>query len=165
MLAIGIVLIFSALVSNSLSSVAPLKTIDITITKDGEILEEKRHVWWEFLNYSCCFDYSSNPQIKAYGDQIDSANKAISLIPERASVSTQDEFVNHLSQRSELYLFPILYDKVDYILVMSETQGMFSTGYFPQELQDIFIDKLYNNGNHELIFAENGLLLFKRLQS
>lgn len=60
---------------------------------------------WEFLNYSCCFDYSSNAQIKAYGDQIDSANKAISLIPEYASVSTQDEFVNHLSQRSELYLF------------------------------------------------------------
>lgn len=158
---IGIVLLTSAVMSNSMFSAAPLKNFDLTIAKDGTI-QEGRFVWWEFLNPECCFDYTVNIQKKAYGDQIRSANKAISLIPNDASVSSQNEFVNHLSRRSELYLFPILYDKVDYVLVMSEPTGMFGLGFFPQDRQDYYVSKLKNDGNHELIFHENGLLLFKK---
>lgn len=160
-LIISIILLSSALISNSLFSAAPLKKIDLTITNEGEI-KEGRFVWWEFLNPFCCFDYTVNNQRMYYSDQLISVEKALSLIPPDASVSSQDEFVNHLSRRAELYLFPILYDKVDYVLVMSEATGMFGTGYVPQEMQEKYISKLKNDGNHKIIFNENGLLLFKK---
>ena len=57
-----------------------------------------------------------------------------------------------------------MYDKVDYILVHTKQKDMLGTGYLPQEIQDEYISKLYNDGNHELVFSENELLLFKRLE-
>lgn len=161
-LVIGIVLLSSALLSNSLFSAAPLLNFNLSITKDG-MIQDGRFVWWEFLNPMCCFDYTSNVQKKSYGSQINSVNKAISLIPDDASVSSQNEFVNHLSRRTELYLFPILYDKVDYVLIMSEPTGMFGLGYFPQDRQTYYISQLQNDRNHELVFHENGILLFKKI--
>ena len=158
-----LILLFSAFLSNSLFSATPIKTIGISTSKDG-IKFEYRFIWWEFTNFKCCFDYTiNNKKFDYYRDQINSTNQAISLIPDNASVSSQDQFVSHLSRRSELYLFPIYYDKVDYILVMEKKMGMFSTGYVSQELQDKYISKLRNDGNHKIIFNENGLLLFKKL--
>ena len=85
------------------------------------------------------------------------------MIPNNASVSSQDNFVAHLSKRSSLHLFPLYYNTTDYVLIMEKAEGWFSTGGLPQELQEKYITRLQNDGNHEIIFNENGLLLFKKL--
>jgi len=158
-----LILLFSAFLSNSLYSAAPLTSIGISTSKDG-IKFEDRFVWWEFLNFKCCLDYTiNNKKYLSFRDQINSVNHAISLIPENASVSSQDGFVSHLSRRSELYLFPIYYDKVEYVLVVETEISIFGTGFLPQELHDKYVSKLRNDGNHKIIFNENGLLLFKKL--
>ncbi len=161
---LGGVLIFFALASNSFFSPAPLKEMGIPID-DNHLTWKKRFVAWEFLNSQCCSDYTDkNIMYTSYSDQIKSVKKAISMIPNNASISSQDEFVDHLSRRSSLYLFPIYYDKVDYVLVMERASGMFSTGYVPQEMQEKYISILKNEHKHEIILNENGLLLFKRIK-
>lgn len=158
-----LILLFSAFLSNSLFSPAPLTSIGISTSKDG-IKFEDRFTWWEFFNFQCCLDYTiNNKQYLLFHDQINSLNHAISLIPENASVSSQDAFVSHLSTRSELYLFPIYYDKVEYVLVVEKGMDGFSTAYLSQELHDKYVSKLKNEGNHKIIFNENDILLFKKL--
>lgn len=152
---IGVVLIFFALASNSTFSPAPLISVDYPF---------ERIVVWQFLNFECCSDYSDqNMYVRSFSEQFQSANKAIDMIPNESSVSSQDNFVAHLSKRSSLYLFPLYYNTTDYVLIMEKTEGWFSTGYLPQELQEKYISRLNNDGNHEIIFKENGLLLFKKL--
>jgi len=160
---IGTILIFFALTSNSAFSPAPLKETNISL-EDNHFTWQKRYVVWEFLNYECCYDYSDkNAMYQSYSEQIKSAYKAISMIPDNTSVSSQDEFVNHLSRRSSLYLFPLYYDKADYVLIMEKTSGMFATGYVPQEMQEKYISLLEKDQKHRIILKENGLLLFKKI--
>ena len=160
---IGAVLLLSALISNSTFSPAPLKEADISL-EDNHVVLKKRYVIWEFLNFDCCSDYTDNNRMyQSYSEQIKSVNKAISMIPNNVSVSTQDNFDSHLSRRQSLYLFPLYYDKVDYVLVMNKTQGMFDTGYVPQEMQEKYISLLKNDQKHKIILQENGLLLFKKI--
>lgn len=159
-----ITLLFFAIVSNSFYSAAPLKEMGATFS-NGTIKSEPRFVWWEFLNFDCCINYSvTNPVYKNKYDQIESANVALSMIPDYVSVATQDNFISHLSKRSDLYLFPIYYDKVDYVLVMEKPYGMFDTGYLPQQLQDKYVNLLENDHKHKIIFHENNLLLFKKIK-
>jgi len=160
---IGIVLLFFALVSNSAFSPAPLKALDVSLD-DNHIVLKKRYVVWEFLNFNCCSDYTGkNIMYQSYSEQIRSVYKAFSMIPDNVSVSTQDNFDAHLSRRQSLYLFPLYYDKVDYVLVMEKTQGMFNTGYVPQEMQEKYISLLKNDQKHKIILQENGVLLFKKI--
>jgi len=165
MTSLSIILIFSAILSNSLSSGAPLIGLEFSIS-DNTISLEKRNVWWwEFLNFSHFgIPSTSNPSFLIYQEQFNSVNKAIDLIPKDASVSSQDNFVSHLSGRSEVYLFPIYYDKVDYVLVMEKVVAPFDLGYVPQEMQTKYISLLKNDRNHEIIFNENGLLLLKKIK-
>jgi uncharacterized membrane protein len=162
MFSIGTVLILFALASNSIFSAAPLVRLDVSL-QGGHILNE-RNVVLEFLNFKCCSDYTDkNIMYQSYSEQIKSVYKAISLIPDNASVSSQDNFVYHLSKRSSLYLFPLYYDQADYILVMEKSEGMFTTGYVPQEMQDKYISLLKNDHKHKIILQENDVLLFKKI--
>lgn len=163
LISIGVTLLFFGIISNAVFSPAPIKDLGILISKD-KITWEPRPVAWEFINIVCC-KISGPIVIQSLNyEQLKSANTAIFMIPDNASVSSQDNFVSHLSKRKELYLFPLYYDKVDYVLVMEKTQGIFDTGYVPQEMQDKYISFLQNDRKHELIFNENGLLLFKKIK-
>lgn len=160
---VSITLLFFGIVSNSVFSPAPIKDMGILISKD-KITWEPRPVAWEFIDMVCCNTYGPILMQSVYSKQLNSVNTAISMIPDDSSVSSQDKFVSHMSKRSELYLFPLYYDKVDYVLVMEKTQGAFDTGSVPQEMQDKYINLLKNDGKHEIIFNSDGLLLFKKIK-
>lgn len=155
-------LLFFGIVSNAVFSPASIMDSNILISKD-KITWEPRPVTWEIINIMCCNNYGPIPA-PSNAEQIKSVYTAMSMIPDDASVSSQDNFVSHLSKRSELYLFPLHYDKVDYILVMEKTQGIFTTGYVPQEMQEKYINLLKNDGKHEIIFNSDGLLLIKKIK-
>jgi len=47
-------------------------------------------------------------------------DEIISLIPPKASVSTLDYVSGHLTTRQELYLYPVYFKKVDYVLISTK---------------------------------------------
>jgi uncharacterized membrane protein len=153
---LGVILIFFALASNTTFSPAPLISVDYPF---------ERIVVWEFLNFECCSDYTGNNSVVyPFLYQYESVNKAIDIIPHDASVSSQDIFVSHLSKRSSLHLFPLYYNTTDYVLIVEKPTARLNMD-LPQELQDKYISRLQHDGNHEIIFKENGLLLFKKLDN
>jgi len=162
MIFLGIFLLFFSVLSNMAFSPVPIKDLGLIYSND-QITWESRPVAWEFVNVICCETYGPTVIFDINKEQFLSINKAISMIPENTSVSTQDNFVSHLSKRKELYLFPFYYDQVDYVLVMEKVYRVFDTGYVPQELQEKYISFLKNDDRYEIIFNENHLLLFKRI--
>jgi len=162
MIFLGIFLLFFSVLSNMAFSPVPIKDLGLIYSND-QIIWENRSIPWQFVNVVCCETSGPNLVFDVNKEQFLSINKAISMIPESASVSSQDNFVSHLSKRKELYLFPIYYDQVDYVLVMEKVYGIFDTGYVPQELQEKYISFLKNDDRYEIIFNENHLLLFKRI--
>lgn len=157
---IAAALISCALISNSLASPAPLKQASVSLTEKGVEMGD-RFVWWEFLNPACCFDYRMD-ELRG-SPQLQTAREALSLVPPGASVSTEDAFIAHLSQREHLYYFPVMHDEADYILAVSETQGWFGIHYFPEDKHAEVVQLLRDSPGHETLLDENGLVLFRAL--
>lgn len=162
MIFLGIFLLFFSILSNMAYSPLPIKDLGLIYSND-QLTWENRYVVWEFANVISFEPYGPHVTFDLYEEEFLIVNKAISMIPENASVSSQDNFVSHLSKRKELYLFPIYYDQVDYVLVMEKAHGFFSLGFVQQEQQDKYISFLKNDNRYEIIFNENHLLLFKRI--
>jgi len=139
--------------------------MSIRLTQDfKKIINESRWTMWEFFNPVCCGDYSSSHWLfEHYSGDLNALDKAISIIPEDSSVSTQDYIVSHLSKRSELYLFPVFYDKADYVLVKEVPHGKFHFGWIKPEMQQKYISILKNSDEHQIILNEHGLLLFQKI--
>ena len=154
------VLISCALLSNTFASAAPIKQASISATESGIEIGD-RFVWWEFANPACCFDYQKRELRDSA--QFQTARAALSLIPPGASVSTEDAFVAHLSQREHLYYFPTMYDKAEYVLAVSEPQGWFGIPYFPEDKHREVVQMLRGSEKHEILLDENGLVLFRAL--
>lgn len=83
-------------------------------------------------------------------------DELISSIPTNASVSTQDYLSGHLSNRQELYLFPVYFQKVDYVLVST-----IRTWPLTQEENDKYIKQLTDK-NHQIIAQKNNLVLIQK---
>lgn len=83
----------------------------------------------------------------------------ISKIPKDASVSTQDYISGHLTNRQRLYLFPVYYDKVDFLLLANKD------GIWPltQEEHNEYINSLLKNQRYEVLHKDNHYLLIKRI--
>ena len=154
------VLVSCALLSNTFASVAPIKQASISATERGIEIGD-RFVWWEFANPECCFDYQKRELLGS--EQFRTARAALSLIPPGASVSTEDAFVAHLSQRERLYYFPTMYDSADYVLAVSEPQGWFGIPYFPEDKHREVVQLLRGSDGHQILLDENGLVLFRAL--
>lgn len=152
------VLISCGLLSNTFASVAPIKQASISFTEQGIEIGD-RFVWWEFANPACCFDYHQRELRDSA--QLQSARAALSLIPPDASVSTEDAFVAHLSQRTHLYYFPTMHDRAEYVLAVSEPQGRFGIPYFPEDKHREVVQMLRDSDGHEILLDENGLVLFR----
>jgi len=85
-------------------------------------------------------------------------DKLASLIPPSASVSTQDYISVNLIKRRRLYVFPVYYDKVDYILIAEKTH----VWPLSNEEQKSYIEKINKNPDYKLFQKEGGYLLYKR---
>ena len=154
-------LVSCALLSNSLVSLAPIKQMSVSFTERG-IEVGDRFVWWEFANPACCFDYQKR-ELDGLA-QVQTAREALSLIPPGASVSTEDPFIAHLSQREHLYYFPTMYDKADYVFAVYEAGPWFGIPHFSPDKQEEVVQLLRQSDGHEVLLDKDGLVLFRAVQ-
>lgn len=86
------------------------------------------------------------------------AQRFIDMIPPTASVSAQSSLVPHISQRSNIYLFPYADDRADYIFldVTGYTYPYLSYPY------NVEVKKLLLSGKYGVVAAQDGYLLLKR---
>ncbi|MGI9062014.1 MAG: DUF2079 domain-containing protein [Ktedonobacteraceae bacterium] len=86
------------------------------------------------------------------------AQHFIDLIPASASVSAQSHLVPHISQRTNIYLFPYQDDRADYIFldVTGNTYPLISFSYVDE------VKKVLLNGSYGVVAAQDGYLLLKR---
>lgn len=98
------------------------------------------------------------PQISEHTSKVE---RFMRMIPANASVSIQNKFVPHLSERTHIYLFPYQDDRAEYILL--DTTGdiyPLSSSAYIQEVQKILL-----SGDYRIVVAENGYLLLQRVIS
>ncbi len=95
------------------------------------------------------------PQTNAH---IALAQHFIEKIPANASVSAQSHLVPHLSERTNIYLFPYQDDRADYIFldVTGNTYPLISFSYVDE------VKKVLLNGGYGVAAAQDGYLLLKR---
>lgn len=85
----------------------------------------------------------------------------LALIPAHASVSAESWLVPHLSERMDIYQFPSGVERADYIL-LDVTTGSYYPFQDPADYVSAF-QQLLNSGDFELMAAQDGYLLLKRL--
>src|SRR6266566_4715667 len=95
------------------------------------------------------------PQVTAH-DQL--AQRFVDMIPPSASVSAQSNLVPHISERTNIYMFPYGNDRADYIFldVTNYTYPLYS-GQYNQDVNQILL-----GGNYGIVAAQDGYLLLKR---
>ncbi len=95
------------------------------------------------------------PQVTAH-DQL--AQRFVDMIPPSASVSAQSNLVPHISERTNIYMFPYGNDRADYIFldVTNYTYPLYS-GQYNQHVNQILL-----GGNYGIVAAQDGYLLLKR---
>ena len=154
------VLISCALLSNTFASPAPIMPASISVTEQGIEIGD-RFAWWVFADPVCCFDYHKH-ELRSSA-QLQTARAALSLIPPDASVSTEDLFIVHLSQRTHLYYFPTMYDRAEYVLAFSGPPGWLGIPFFPEDKHREVVQLLRDSDGHQILLDENGLVLFRAL--
>jgi|GEM_PF-5599694 len=86
-------------------------------------------------------------------------DQMLPLIPENKSVSTQDYLTAHLSNREQLYLFPVYYQKVEY-LPLSKGDEVWPLD--PAKHLEL-LNELRASPNYSIIFESDHYILFKNL--
>jgi uncharacterized membrane protein len=95
------------------------------------------------------------PHVTAH-DQL--AQRFVDMIPPSASVSAQSNLVPHVSERTNIYLFPYQSDRADYIFldVTDYTYPLYSDQYNSD------VNQILLGGNYGIVAAQDGYLLLKR---
>jgi hypothetical protein len=86
------------------------------------------------------------------------AQRFIDMIPASASVSAQSSLVPHLSDRTNIYLFPYADDRADYDFLDVTSDNY---PYGPLDYRTV-VRQLLLQGKYGLVAAEDGYLLLKR---
>lgn len=88
------------------------------------------------------------------------AEHLLRMIPTDASVSAQNKFVPHLSERAHIYLFPYQADQAEYILLdtTGDVYPLTSAAYI-QETR-----RILQSGHYRVLVSENGYLLLQRIR-
>ena len=86
------------------------------------------------------------------------SNNIIKLIPDDASVSTGQKFLAHLNHREDLFLFPVNFDRVDYLLLDTQEPKLPITTEYQLE----HIQKLLESGDYKILAEEDGIILIKK---
>jgi uncharacterized membrane protein len=97
------------------------------------------------------------PRVSEHTGNVD---HLLRLLPTDASVSAQNKFVPHLSQRAHIYLFPYQAEQAEYILL--DTTGdvyPLTPSTYMQETQ-----KVLRSGHYRILVSENGYLLLQRVR-
>lgn len=93
------------------------------------------------------------------------------MIPADASLSVQHNLGPHFTQRKKVYRFPISKDEADYILLDMTSPYGSHHGYFDnfgyaiqmdQEEWQQDIDLLKNSSGYELVYQQDGCLIFRK---
>lgn len=93
------------------------------------------------------------------------------IIPKEASLSVQHNLGPHFAEREKIYRFPLKKDEAEYILLDKTNPYAEDKNYFSQfgyALQMDFsdwqkkIEELMNSSNYELLYAEDGYLIFRK---
>src|SRR5579884_3471037 len=86
------------------------------------------------------------------------AQQLIDMIPSSASVSAQSNLVPHISERSNIYMFPYQDNSADYIFldVTNNTYPLYSDQYTTD------VNTILLGGNYGIVAAQDGYLLLKR---
>lgn len=97
-------------------------------------------------------------------DYIKINNEMLSLIPQNASVSTQNNLASHLAKRKKLYLLPIVKD-AEYIAVdFRPNQDPYNFfGEKPEKIQTLINNLVYSQKKYKIFYKkQNSLLLIKK---
>ena len=98
-------------------------------------------------------------------------NEIVKIVPAGASLSVQHNLGPHFSERKKIYRFPIEMDKTDYIVLdqtdpyRSNPKQIFGFEYALQMGIDDWknkIEELKKSENHDLIYDNDGYLVFKK---
>ncbi len=98
----------------------------------------------------------SLPEVTAHNEL---AAHFVDLIPASASVSAQDTLVPHVSNRTDVYLFPYGVGSADYIFLDVTSNSMYP--YQPGQYLSA-VKALLLHGKYGVVAAQDGLLLLKR---
>jgi len=87
------------------------------------------------------------------------AQRFIDMIPRGASVSAQSSLAPHLSERSQIYLFPYADDYAAYIFldVSSDVYPFYGSPDYAHEVKKVLLQ-----GHYGVVAAQDGYLLLKR---
>lgn len=102
------------------------------------------------------------PQFWAREEWMDHLDSAIKIVPETASVSTQNNVTPHLSSRKKIYFLDNM-DKAEYI-VIDLHEGQSDYNFFGVEQKKIAIDKIsenVNNGTYEELLNKGSVYVLK----
>lgn len=85
-------------------------------------------------------------------------DEMLSGVLEGSSVSTQDFLTGHLTNRRELYLFPVAYQEVEFLPLSKGDE------IWPLEPEHHLrlLQELYNSPSHKVIFESEHYVLFKK---
>ena len=84
----------------------------------------------------------------------------LNLIPSNTSVSTQDYVSGHLTNRQQLYLFPVYYHQVKYLL-LGKNQNFWP---LTEKEQLTFINELKSNKNFKAVSETVNYILFEKVR-
>jgi uncharacterized membrane protein len=86
------------------------------------------------------------------------AHKLLKEIPSNVSVATNTFYIPHLMNSDKVFVFPWIIGEPDIYFLSTLDRYPFSTmGEFDKEIQ-----KIKDNKKYELVFNQNGLLLFRK---
>lgn len=85
-------------------------------------------------------------------------DQVIAIIPPTATVSTQDYLSGHLADRRGLYLFPIYYDLVDYVVISKGDES------WPLSLDDHlgYLTSLSDSKTHSVTLETEHFIVFQK---
>jgi len=107
------------------------------------------------------FSRSVKPdQYQVIESKVQALNEVKTLIPDEASLSAANHLGAHFTRRQQIYIFPNNCGKADFVLVDSAPRNWWRPGE-PEEPSALA--RLQESSNHELIYSENNILLFRKL--
>ena len=88
------------------------------------------------------------------------AQAILARIPQEAVVSAQSDILPHLSHREEIYLFPSVIDRADYIVLDMEGNPY----PVPDTYPEIVSREVLPNPHYRVLYNKDGLLLLERAE-
>ena len=122
-------------------------------------------LFFHFSRYGAIYPLGRDPQghdlrgVYRSSERARVAYRFMGLIPEGESLSVQSDLAPHLSNRREIYVFPVIED-AKYVLLDQQGET------FPAQLLGVpyseQVRRLRDNPRYEVILEESGYVLFRR---